>query len=92
MIQLTKKTSTVQDRFLEFVNNMCCRGWKPQIIKNLNECITLITSTLCHNLLEHQTVQDSHIHPLGDVRVHHEVVNMFLCPGQLQLPCNHCHH
>lgn len=32
------------------------------------------------------------IYPLGDVGVHHEVVNMFLCSGQLQLPGDHRHH
>lgn len=32
------------------------------------------------------------LYPLGDVGVHHEVVNMLLCSGQLQLPCNHRHH
>lgn len=32
------------------------------------------------------------IHPLGDVGVHHKVVDMFLCSGQLQLPGDHRHH
>ena len=30
-------------------------------------------------------------HPLGELRVHHEVVDMLLRPGQLQLPRHHRH-
>ena len=30
-------------------------------------------------------------HPLGKLSVHHEVVDMFLRPGQLQLPADHRH-
>lgn len=32
------------------------------------------------------------IYRLGDVGVHHEIVNMFLCSGQLQLPGDHRNH
>lgn len=31
-------------------------------------------------------------HPLGELRVHHEVVDVFLRFGQLQLPGHHGHH
>ena len=30
-------------------------------------------------------------HPLGQLRVHHEVVDVLLRPGQLQLPADHGH-
>ena len=30
-------------------------------------------------------------HPLGQLRVHHEVVDVLLRPGQLQLPGDHRH-
>ena len=35
---------------------------------------------------------ESNSYPLGDVGIHHEVVDMFLCSGQLQFPGNHCHY
>ena len=35
--------------------------------------------------------RDLLVYPLGELGVHHEVVNMFLCSGQLQLPGHHRH-
>ena len=35
--------------------------------------------------------RDLLIYPLCELGVHHEVVNMFLCSGQLQLPGHHRH-
>lgn len=37
-------------------------------------------------------VKESLKYPLGDVGVHHEVVDVLLGPGQLQLPGDHRHH
>ena len=31
-------------------------------------------------------------YPFGELSVHHEVVHMFLCLGELQLPGHHSHH
>lgn len=31
-------------------------------------------------------------YPLGDVGVHHEVVNVLLCSAQFQFPGDHRHH
>lgn len=54
--------------------------------------ISLTFGPIKLNVKQSHNEGDIGIYPLGDVRVHHEIVNMFLCSGQLQLPGNHRHH
>lgn len=48
--------------------------------------------SICASLVLHSFTPHKPTHPLGELRVHHEVVYVFLGLGQLQLPGYHCNH
>lgn len=59
---------------------------------NNENTVHVISTQDCHVKHCHPGRGEWCVYPLSDVWVHHEVVNMLLCSGQLQLPGNYSHH